>query len=218
MRTPPANPSPNIRGNISHGRCKPGVYGHGIRNPYCKYLVQRNDARRAGGKSGGAPVACRTNATQVLFAFRLFSFVITDAGTQLRKYLAGSDAQARARVHPRRRGGAFAEYFCLTIYAFVYARRRRESSAWISRRGAEARARARTFFYENRIARRFCAQNEIPLSATFAARKFGATDYIRTSNLLLFSFFFFYIVVPMVELIVEIQAEKIVFLFEAFTT
>jgi hypothetical protein len=32
---------------------------------------------------------------QVLFAFRLFSFVITDAGTQLRKYLAGSDVHAR---------------------------------------------------------------------------------------------------------------------------
>jgi len=32
---------------------------------------------------------------QVLFAFRLFSFVITDAGTQLRKYLAGSDVYAR---------------------------------------------------------------------------------------------------------------------------
>lgn len=43
---------------------------------------------------------------QVLFAFRLFSFVITDAGTQLRKYLAGSDVRARQRP---------AEYFYLTI-------------------------------------------------------------------------------------------------------
>lgn len=63
------------------------------------------------------PLACRTNAASV-FAFRLFSFVITDAGTQLRKYLAGTDVRARASAGERERAArcnGTAEYFCLTI-------------------------------------------------------------------------------------------------------
>lgn len=103
-------------------------------------------------KKGMPPVACHTNA--MLFVFRLFSFVITDAGTQLRKYLAG-DVYCCAARQPGR-------IFLFNDCAFVYLHQREFSSGFTTRKRR---------FLQNRVlddfARGRSMWNENLFSATF---------------------------------------------------
>lgn len=92
----------------------------------------------------------------MLFVFSLFSFVITDAGTQLRKYLAGSD------VCDRQLGRIFLFNDC----AFCLL-----ASAWIFVRIHDAEASVTTVFTESRMLGDFAQnrsmRNKILFSAAF---------------------------------------------------
>lgn len=94
-------------------------------------------------------MACHTNA--MLFAFHLFSFVITDVGTQLRKYLVG-DVCARQSSW----------IFLFNDCAFVYLHQREFSSGFTTRKRR---------FLQNRVLDDFAQSrsmwNENLFSATF---------------------------------------------------
>lgn len=68
---------------------------------------------------GAPPPGLSHECSAMLFAFRLFSFVITDAGTQLRKYLAGSDVCTR---QPSRIFLFNDCAFCLLASAWIFVR------------------------------------------------------------------------------------------------
>lgn len=90
---------------------------------------------------------------QVLFAFRLFSFVITDAGTQLRKYLAAAVTCAH---------GSRGRIFLFNDCAFVYLHQREFFSVRIH--NAEAASRIATIFTDSQQlrAKTLSMRNEIP--------------------------------------------------------
>lgn len=79
----------------------------------------------------------------LLFAFRLFSFVITNASTQLRKYLAGSHVCVRQ----------FGRIFLYNDCTFVYSPQRQFSTEFTTRGSG-----FHGFYLESR-ARRFRAES-----------------------------------------------------------